>query len=845
MASRINCKYFAIVGVFLVGAYGSFVPTNVPEGSSPEWSCTCCQGQAGHPGIPGVPGVNGPPGPIGPKGDPGFGLPGPKGGFGDQGQKGDQGKSGIRGAPGKLGPAGPKGDQGLTGVRGQSGSPGLRGSTGRKGEQGETGSTSASVVAFSASLGSTFIGTTGRDTIVFGVVEANVGAGYNAQTGVFTCSIPGVYYFTVSLMSLSYSTRPRVKLQKNGNSSLLGVYDNHPGYHHQPSNSVVTVLAAGDTVWLETSSASASIDGVVVVTVLVKQKRPSGLISVMLLLWLSNCHCIAQEEPKGLSGCCSACFQGQAGTPGVPGIPGNPGGIGVQGPLGPKGDPGFGLTGPKGETGDQGQKGETGDQGQNGDQGEPGLQGTPGKQGPAGPKGGIGKGQKGDQGEHGVQGLPGEQGIKGQPGDATIVTPTPPSAVAFSAYRTARVTGDAGDVIIFDNIETNLGDGYDSGTGVFTCSITGAYFFTTSVHRIYSSTHPHLILRKNDEKIFAIYDSDSNSYQQSSNSAILSLTSGDRVWLEFGSSGRGIYSESGNKYSYFSGFLIYANMEISDPFRTSDRRRTPTGDVADLCRRRIDVCLLSGKGSSCCGACFQGPAGTPGVPGIPGNPGGFGVQGPLGPKGDPGFGLTGPKGETGDQGRKGDRGDPGTRGPLGKQGPAGRKGDIGEGQKGDQGEQGVQGLPGERGQKGQPGDATLVTKTPPSAVAFSVYRTSSISSSSSGDNIIFDNIETNLGDGYDSQSGVFTCSVSGAYFFTASFLRYSSTPYVKLKKNSQLVFSIYDGQSNVHHQSSNSAIVVLATGDRVWLEFAGSNSGIHCESSNRYCCFSGFLISAF
>ncbi|XP_038058541.1 complement C1q tumor necrosis factor-related protein 7-like [Patiria miniata] len=254
------------------------------------------------------------------------------------------------------------------------------------------------------------------------------------------------------------------------------------------------------------------------------------------------------------------------------------------------------------------------------------------------------------------------------------------------------------------------------------------------------------------------------------------------------------------------------------------------------------------KGSAgCCGACFQGPAGTPGVPGIPGNPGGFGVQGPLGPKGDPGLGLTGPKGETGGKGRKGDQGEPGMQGPPGKQGPAGRKGDIGEGQKGNQGEQGVQGPSGERGQKGQPGDATLVTPTPPSTVAFSAYRTSSVSSSGS-DTIIFDNIETNLADGYDSQSGVFTCSIPGAYFFTASFLSLtnSNRPYVKLKKNDEIAFAIYEGQPGYHHQSSNSAIVVLATGDRVWLEFGDRNNrGIYCEQGNRYCCFSGFMINSF
>ncbi|XP_022082660.1 complement C1q subcomponent subunit B-like [Acanthaster planci] len=269
-----------------------------------------------------------------------------------------------------------------------------------------------------------------------------------------------------------------------------------------------------------------------------------NLLPMALLLWLSCGHCGAQEEPKGASSCCGACFQGPTGTPGVPGIPGNPGG---QGPLGPRGDPGIGLTGPKGETGEQGRKG---------DQGEPGIQGLPGKLGPVGRKGDIGEGQKGDKGEPGVQEPPGEKGQKGQPGDAALVSATPPSAVAFSAYLTSSVTGNQGDVIIFDNIETNLGDSYSSQSGVFTCSVPGVYFFTASFLSMYSTTRPYVKLKKNDIVVFSIYDSQPNQYQQSSNSAVVSLATGDRVWLEFGSGSRGVYGESGNRYMCFSGFLI-------------------------------------------------------------------------------------------------------------------------------------------------------------------------------------------------------------------------------------------------------------------------------------------------
>ncbi|XP_038075633.1 uncharacterized protein LOC119743302 [Patiria miniata] len=815
---------------------------------------TCCgacfQGPAGTPGVPGIPGNPGGigvQGPLGPKGDLGFGLPGPKGDTGDQGQKGDRGEPALQGPPGKQGPAGRNGDmgEGQKGDQGEQGVEGPQGPSGEKGQKGQPGEATSitprapSVVAFSAYRTTSVTGG-GGDVIIFDNIESNLGDGYDSQSGVFSCSIPGVYFFTATLQRMS-SVHPFVHLKKNG-ERIFGIYDNHGGYRHQSSNSAVLVLATGDRVWLEFGSSNKGIysnsdkysffSGFLFSNLLCfllsnslqVKRRPTVMFLLILLLWLSSSHCVVQEEPTGTT-CCSACFQGPAGTPGVPGIPGNPGGIGVQGPLGPKGDLGFGLPGPKGEIGHQGRKG---------DQGESGMVGPPGKQGPAGRKGDIGEGQKGDQGEQGLQGPsgpPGEQGQQGQPGGASSITSIASSAIAFSADLTTSFTGDNGDIIIFDNIETNMGDGYDSQSGVFSCSIPGVYFFTTSLQRLSSSTRPHVFLKKNGARIFGIYDSHDNYYHQSSNSAVLVLATGDRVWLAFGSSNRGIYGDSSNKYSFFSGFLIHVK-----------RRPTVMFLLILLLWLSNSHCVVQEEptGTTCCGACFQGPAGTPGVPGIPGNPGGIGIQGPLGPKGDPGFGLPGPKGETGDEGQKGDRGEPALQGPPGKQGPAGRNGDMGEGQKGDQGEQGVegpQGPSGEKGQKGQPGDATLIT---PSAVAFSAYRTTSVTGG--GDVIIFDNIESNVGDGYDSQSGVFSCSIPGVYFFTTSLQRIESSvhPYVHLKKNGERIFGIYDSHG-YRHQSSNSAVLVLATGDRVWLEFGSGNRGIYSDS-NKYSFFSGFLI---
>ncbi|XP_022100030.1 collagen alpha-1(X) chain-like [Acanthaster planci] len=263
------------------------------------------------------------------------------------------------------------------------------------------------------------------------------------------------------------------------------------------------------------------------------------LMSMHLLLRAVYHPCTAQASDSQISpplskgSCCSTCFQGPAGPAGQPGIPGVPGQNGQPGSIGPRGEPGLGLPGPKGDTGDRGQKG---------DQGEPGVEGLigqPGKLGPTGPNG-----EKG------------EKGGKGEPGESTYVTPTPPSAVAFTVYLSSHFTGNSGDTVIFDNIRTNVGDAYDSETGVFTCSVAGVYFFSVTVMGLVDGPRPDAILVVNGSGITRVRDSHPGYYHQSSNALVTTLVNGDTVSLIVGSgAGQRIFCCS---YSSFSGFLVQA-----------------------------------------------------------------------------------------------------------------------------------------------------------------------------------------------------------------------------------------------------------------------------------------------
>ncbi|KAL1250114.1 hypothetical protein QQF64_021119 [Cirrhinus molitorella] len=177
--------------------------------------------------------------------------------------------------------------------------------------------------------------------------------------------------------------------------------------------------------------------------------------------------------------------------------------------------------------------------------GKSGYRGPPGIPGPPGPRG-----PPGEPGKPGPQGPPG-------PGPGGYVPSFYSPKIAF--YAGLRKQHEGTDVLKFDDVVTNVGNYYEPSTGKFTCPLPGIYFFTYHVlMRGGDGTSMWADLKKNGQvRASAIAQDADQNYDYASNSVILHLDVGDEVCVQL--DGGKVHGGNTNKYSTFSGFLIYAD----------------------------------------------------------------------------------------------------------------------------------------------------------------------------------------------------------------------------------------------------------------------------------------------
>ncbi|KAJ8369952.1 hypothetical protein SKAU_G00099800 [Synaphobranchus kaupii] len=149
--------------------------------------------------------------------------------------------------------------------------------------------------------------------------------------------------------------------------------------------------------------------------------------------------------------------------------------------------------------------------------------------------------------------------------ELAAVSPAPPdftgrrgkSGPKIAFYAGLRKQHEGSEVLKFDDVVTNVGNYYEPTTGKFTCPLPGIYYFTYHVlMRGGDGTSMWADLKKNDQvKASAIAQDADQNYDYASNSVILHLDVGDEVCVQL--DGGKVHGGNTNKYSTFSGFLIY------------------------------------------------------------------------------------------------------------------------------------------------------------------------------------------------------------------------------------------------------------------------------------------------
>ena len=123
---------------------------------------------------------------------------------------------------------------------------------------------------------------------------------------------------------------------------------------------------------------------------------------------------------------------------------------------------------------------------------------------------------------------------------------------AFSASRSQSKSLGPGEIILFDKVWTNVGNGYNPKTGKFTAPQSGLYQFSGTV----MSANKNLLyvyLFKNDKRTVSFYAG--VGYSTGTINMVFKLQKGETVYMKHHKNTQTIYSDY-NVYCVFSGFLI-------------------------------------------------------------------------------------------------------------------------------------------------------------------------------------------------------------------------------------------------------------------------------------------------
>ncbi|XP_076079018.1 complement C1q tumor necrosis factor-related protein 3-like [Mytilus galloprovincialis] len=127
-----------------------------------------------------------------------------------------------------------------------------------------------------------------------------------------------------------------------------------------------------------------------------------------------------------------------------------------------------------------------------------------------------------------------------------------PDPVAFVAYRTRSQSLVNGTKVVFDKIWTNVGNGYQPSTGIFTAPRAGLYHLSAVAMSRNGNQLYVRLLHNGQSKSGSWVTGDGR--KTGILNAVLSIQKGDEICIVAGNS-ETIYSD-GNAYINFSGYTI-------------------------------------------------------------------------------------------------------------------------------------------------------------------------------------------------------------------------------------------------------------------------------------------------
>jgi hypothetical protein len=134
---------------------------------------------------------------------------------------------------------------------------------------------------------------------------------------------------------------------------------------------------------------------------------------------------------------------------------------------------------------------------------------------------------------------------------------TMPYQASFNAYAPAAST-PAGSDIVYGSTYHNIGNHYNTSTGVFTAPIAGRYLFTASCLFNYSSGGYHRLNFKLNGSVYNTYgetleNQAGPAYSAATISNIFALNANDTVQMQNGSS---VTTYGSTSYGHFSGIML-------------------------------------------------------------------------------------------------------------------------------------------------------------------------------------------------------------------------------------------------------------------------------------------------